>query len=203
MHLLRHLKVLKASFPEHFPPDCVARLKCDLFYGGLPKWLKAMTAYLKASTNEKTYSNYLWVAREAEKEEAMEPSHNQTADNQSKPKLMAWVVHLEQDSADKGESPESDDPNGIKGMMEEFIVHLACAVKEAQQNEKHCYHCSSLEHFICECQLVKSSRSTTHLNQKEMAPETGAWTPQVKATKPKVPQEGMPKAYDITHRLPS
>ena len=79
---------------------------------------------------------------------------------------MVWVMHLEQDSADKEESAKSDDPNGIEGMMEEFIVHLAQAVKEAQQDEKHCYHCSNLKHFICECPLVKSSRSATHLNQR-------------------------------------
>ena len=74
MHLLRHLQVLGASFPECFPLDHIAKLKCDCFYGGLPKWLKAMVAYLKASTNEKMYSDYLQAVREAEKEEAMEPS---------------------------------------------------------------------------------------------------------------------------------
>ena len=72
--------------PRMFPLDHIAELKHDHFYGGLPKWLKAMVAYLKASTNEKTYSNYLWAVREAEKEEAMEPSHSQTADNSTKPK---------------------------------------------------------------------------------------------------------------------
>ena len=35
--LLRHLQVLAASFPDHFPPDHVAELKRDLFYGRLPK----------------------------------------------------------------------------------------------------------------------------------------------------------------------
>ena len=35
--LSRHLQVLTASFPDHFPPDCVAELKRDCFYGGLPK----------------------------------------------------------------------------------------------------------------------------------------------------------------------
>ena len=105
------------------------------------------------------------------------------------------MAHLEQDSADKEESAESDNPNGIEGMMEEFIVCLAQAVKEAQQDEKCCYHCSSPEHFICECPLVKVSRSATHLNWKEgMALEKGAQTPQVKVTKPKVPLEEMPKA---------
>ena len=49
IHLLRHLQVLAALFPEHFPPDNVAELKHDCFYGRLPKWLKAMVAYLKAS----------------------------------------------------------------------------------------------------------------------------------------------------------
>ena len=76
MCLLRQQQVPAASFPEHFLLDHVAELKCDCFYGGLPKWLKAMVAYLKASTNKKTYSDYLWAAREAEKEEAMEPSHS-------------------------------------------------------------------------------------------------------------------------------
>ena len=37
----------------------VAELKCDHFYGRLPKWLKAMVAYLKASPQEKTYSDFL------------------------------------------------------------------------------------------------------------------------------------------------
>ena len=74
--LLRHLLVLMASFSEHFPPDHVAKLKLDHFNGGLPKRLKIMVAYLKASNNKKMYSDYLWAAREAKKEEAMEPSHS-------------------------------------------------------------------------------------------------------------------------------
>ena len=66
--LLRHLQVLAASFPDCFPPNHVAKLKQDHFYGRLPKQLKAMAAYLKASLHKKTYSDYLWTAREAEKE---------------------------------------------------------------------------------------------------------------------------------------
>ena len=132
LHLCRHHQVLMVSFLECFPPDCVAELKCGHFYGGLPKWLKAMVAYLKASANEKTYSDYLQAAREAEKEEVMEPSCNRTADNQNKHKVMSFfplqklkgnqpikapavqVAHLEQDSTDKEESAKSDDPNGIE-----------------------------------------------------------------------------------------
>ena len=60
------------------------------FYGGFLKWLKAMVAYLKASTNEKMYSDYLWAVREAEKEEVMEPSCNQMAENQTKPKVTSF-----------------------------------------------------------------------------------------------------------------
>ena len=35
--LSRHLQVLAASFPDHFPPDHVAELKRDHFYGRLTK----------------------------------------------------------------------------------------------------------------------------------------------------------------------
>ena len=79
-----------ASFAECFPLDHIAELKHDHFYGGLPKRLKAMVAYLNASTNEKTYSNYLRAVRQAEKEEAVEPSHSQTTDNTTKPKVMSF-----------------------------------------------------------------------------------------------------------------
>ena len=59
VHLLRHLQVLVASFPECFLLDHITELKHDCFFGGLPKRLKAMVAYLKTSTNEKIYSDYL------------------------------------------------------------------------------------------------------------------------------------------------
>ena len=35
--LSRHLQILAASFPDHFPQNHVAELKRDRFYGGLPK----------------------------------------------------------------------------------------------------------------------------------------------------------------------
>ena len=109
-----------------------------------------MVAYLKASTNEKMYSDYLLAMREAEKEEVMEPLCSQMADNSTKPKAMSFfplqklkgtqpvkiptvqVAHLEQDSTDKEESTKSDDPNGIESVTEELIAHLARAVKEDQ-----------------------------------------------------------------------
>ena len=41
------------------------------------------------------------------------------------------VVHLEEEGSDKEGGTESEDPKGIEGVPEEFIVHLARAVKEA------------------------------------------------------------------------
>ena len=90
---------------------------------------------------------------------------------------------------------DSEDPDGIKGVMEEFMVHLVRAMKDAQKEEKCCYHCSSLDHFICDCPLVKASGTNSHLNHKEgMAPRKGAWVPQMKVTMPMMPPEGAPNA---------
>ena len=49
-----------------------------------------MVAYLKASTNENMYSDYLQAEREAENEEAMDPSHSQTTESTSKPMTMSF-----------------------------------------------------------------------------------------------------------------
>ena len=143
----------------------------------------------------------------------MEPSHSQTANRTTKPKVMSffplqklkgtqpartpgvWVAHFEEESTNKEEGAESEDPDGIDVLTEEFIVHLARAVKNAQQEEKCCYHHGSPEHFICKCPLVKASRTDSHLNQKEETTlKKGAWTPQGKVTMPKVPQDWRPKA---------
>ena len=138
--LSRHLQILTVSFPKHFPPDCIAKLKCNCFYGGLPKQLKAMVAYLKASPNEKMYSEYLCVAREADKKEVMEPSHSQTTDKMSKPKAMSFfplqklkgtqptntpairAVHLEDEGSDKEVGTKSEDPDRIKMRSSAIIV---------------------------------------------------------------------------------
>ena len=98
------------------------------------------------------------------------------------------AVHFEEESSDKEVGAGREDPDGMDGVTEEFMICLFRVLKEAQQGEKHCYHCSSMEHFICECLLVKTSRSATHLNQEEgMVLEKGAWIPKVKVTKPKAP----------------
>ena len=179
--LSRHLQVLAASFPECFSPTCVAKLKCDCFYSGLPKHLKAIMAYLKASPEEKSYSDYLQAAREAEKEDSMELSQSPqclAADNTAKPRVTSsfllqklkgtqpalktpevHLAHLEEESAKKDKEVESEDPDVLNGVTEEFMVHLARAIKDGQVEEEHCYHCSSLEHFIHDCPLVKACGS--------------------------------------------
>ena len=213
VHLSRHLQILMASFLECFPPEHTAELKCDCFYRGLPKQFKAMVVYIKASSNEKTYSDYLWAVWEAKKEEAMEPSHNPPMESANKPQAMSffplwnlkgsqpavtlsvWVAHLEEENTNKEECIDSKDPDCIEGVTKEFIVCLARAVKDAQQGEKHCYHCSSPDHFIHDCQLVVGSRMYLHLNQGEgMVLKKRAWAPQGKKSMPKVPQDRTPKA---------
>ena len=92
--LSKHLQVLAASFPDHFPPDCVAELKRDCFYSGLPpRQLKAMVAYLKAGPQVRTYSDYLRAAREAEKDDSKKLSWNsrtQTVDGPPKPRTASF-----------------------------------------------------------------------------------------------------------------
>ena len=70
--LSQHLQILAVSFPDQFPPDRVAKLKRDHFYGGLPKRLKVMVVYLKAGPQVRTYSDYLRATREAKKEDSIE-----------------------------------------------------------------------------------------------------------------------------------
>ena len=104
------------------------------------------------------------------------------------------LVHLEEESPKRDKEVERKDPDIIDGVTEEFMVHLARAMKDAQVEQKHCYHCSSLEHFIQDCLLVRASRENMQLNCKEgRASRKGAWTPQMKTTMPKNPLE-VPKA---------
>ena len=153
VHLSRHLQILAASFPDHFPQERVAELKRDHFYGGLPKRLKAMVAYLKVGVQVRTYSDYLRAVREAEKEDSIELSQSsrfQMTDGPSKPRTTSFfplrkfkgnqplskkptvrLAQLEEKDANDGEDPESDDPGGIKGVTEEFMIQLARAVMDA------------------------------------------------------------------------
>ena len=142
--LSRHLQILAASFPDHFPPDRVAELKRDHFYGGLPKRFKVMVAYLKVGPQVRMYSDYLRAAREAEKEDSIKLSRSirsQLMDGPSKPRTTSFfplrklkgsqpfpkgpamrLVQLDEEDADDGKDPESNDPDRIEGMTEDFMV---------------------------------------------------------------------------------
>ena len=171
-----------------------------------------MVAYLKAGPQVRTCSDYLRAAREAEKEDSIELSQNSRVPivdglsklrttsffplrklkgNQSFPKKPTmWLVQLEEEDTDDGEEKESDDPDGIEGVMEESMVWLARVVKDAQTDEKCCYHCSSPEHFIWNCPLMKTARNKKQLNRKErMAMMKGAWTPPTTTSTIKSPQK--------------
>ena len=175
-----------------------------------------MVAYLQVGPQVRSYSDYLRAAREAEKEDSVKLSRSsriQTADGLSKPRTTSffplrklkgnqpfskkpaiWLVQLEEEDTDDGEDPESDDPDGIKGVTEEFMVRLARAVKDAQTDEKHCYHCSSPEHFICNCPLMKTTRDKKQLNGMEgTAMMKGAQTPPTMTSAIKSPRRRLRK----------
>ena len=195
----------------------MAEVKRDHFYGRLPKQLKVMVAYLKVGLQVRTYLDYLRVACEAEKEDSIElpqGPRTQTSNNLPKAQTTSFfplrkpkrnqpllkkpavcLVHLEEEDAGDDEDQESDDPGRIKGVTEEFIIHLARAVKDAQADEKCCYHCSSPEHFIHNCLLVKTSREKKQLNSKEgMVSMKGVQTPLATTSTTKIPQTEAPKA---------
>ena len=46
------------------------------------------------------------------------------------------LAYLEEEDASDDEDQESDNPGRIEGVMEEFMVCLARAVKDAQADEK-------------------------------------------------------------------
>ena len=226
VHLSQHLQILAASFPDRFPLECVAELKRDQFNGRLPKRLKVIVPYLKAGPQVGTYSDYLWAAREAEKEDSIKLSHSPRAlatDGPSKPRATSFfplrklkgsqpftkkpaihLAQLEEEGAKDGEDPESNNPDGIKGVNKEFMVQLARAVKDAQTDKKHCYHCSSPEHFICNCLLMKTTRDKKQLNGKEgMAMVRGSLDPSKTSQHHQEPPTGGSRGVNHPCRVPS
>ena len=86
------------------PWNVWAELKRDCFYGGLPKRLKVMVAYLKVGPQVRTYSDYLRATREAEKEDTIELSQSPRAsvtDGLSKPRATSFfsIEEIERQSA--------------------------------------------------------------------------------------------------------
>ena len=158
------------------------------------------------------YSDYLRAAREAEKEDSIElsrSSRSQLTNGPSNPRTTSffplrklkgsqpfpkkpavWLAQLDEEDADSGKDPESNDLDGIEGVTKDFMVQLARAVKDAQTNEKCCYHCSSSEHLIRKCPLMKTARDKKQLNGKEgMAMMKGAQTPPKATSTVKSPQK--------------
>ena len=171
-----------------------------------------MVAYLKAGPQVRTYSDYLRAAREAKKEDSIELARSPRAppaDGPTKTSATSFfplrklkgnqpfnkkpaihLAQLEEGDADEGKDQGSDDPDVIEGVTEEFMVLLARAVKDAQMDEKCCYHCNSPEHFICSCPLMKATRDKKQLNGKEgMVMVKGAWTPRKVMNAGKSPQQ--------------
>ena len=104
------------------------------------------------------------------------------------------LPHLEEEGAERDEEEEIEDTDGIDGVTEELMVCLAWAMKDTQAEEKHCYHCSSPEHFIHNCLLVRASRENTQLNcKKGTALRKGSQTTQMKTMMPENLQEEVPK----------
>ena len=158
-----------------------------------------MVAFLKADLQVRSYSDYLRVVWEGEKEDSMELPRGlrgQTTDNASK--LQATILvplqklkgnqpaskipavhfaHFEEEDAGRDKDEESNDPGGIQGVTKEFMVHFARVVKDAQVEEKHCYPCSSTENFICNCLLIKTEGKHTVKQQGGTALKKGAQTP--------------------------
>ena len=110
--------------------------------------------------------------------------------NEPIPKMPALhLEHFEEEDAEGNEDKEINDPGRIKEVTEEFMVHLARAVKDAQTDEKHCYHCISLEHFIHNCLFVKTLREKETVKwQGGMVSKKGAQTPSTTANALKNPQ---------------
>ena len=188
--------------------------------------MKAMVAYLKVGPQVRMYSDCLRATREAEKEDSIELSQNsriQASDGLTKARTTSFfplrklkgnkpfpkkptmqLAQLEEEDADDDEAQGSDDPDGIEGVMKEFMVWLARAVKDAQTDEKCCYHCSSPEHFICNCPLMKTTRDNKQLNGKEgMAMTKGTQTPTTVTSAVKGPQKEAQEVGNHLCRLPS
>ena len=216
IHLSRHLQALAASFPNCFSPDHVAELKWDCFYGTLPKRLKTMVAYLKASPHEKTYSDSLQAAREAEKEESMELSWNpqgQVIDNTAKPETTSFfllqnlkgnqpvskmvtvhLAHLEEESANEGGGRRNWGPWWYQ--QGHRRVHGTPCMG--------CEGCPSGGEVLPSLQQLQALYlwlpASENLQRKYAVKlqgdgiEEGSQTPQVKATMPMNPHEAITKA---------
>ena len=95
-------------------------------------------------------------------------------------------ANLQADGLVEEPTQRAVDLRGMEG--EDSSPHNS--VKDAQTDEKHCYHCRSPDHFICNCLLMKATRDKKQLNGKEgMEMVKGAQTPLNLANAMKSPQQ--------------
>ena len=122
---------------------------------------------------------------EAKKEEVMEATYNLATASISRPRTMSFfplqklkgskpaitpsmgVLHLEEESTDEEKYINGDEPDGIIGETDKFIICLPRAVKDAQKVEKCCYHCGSPDHFMHDCPLLVGAKANPPLNHRE------------------------------------
>ena len=215
--LSRHLQVLAASFPDCCPPDQVVELKGRLLLWQAPQVPKSNCSLPEGRpTGEDLFQLSEGCLRSGEgrfhravqePKDSDEQSCSKTMNylffllwklkgNQPTPKTPAMhLAHLEEEDAGRNKDKGSNHPDRIDRVNEEFMVHLVRAVKDTQMEEKCCYHCSSPEHFFCNCLLMNTLRENMQLNSKEgMASKKGAWIPLTTAITPKNLQVEVPRA---------
>ena len=215
--LSRHLQVLAASFPNCFLSHRVAELKWDCFYGRLPKWLKLMAAYLKASLHEKNVFqlpsshkggrkgknlwSYLeihrarqWIMLLNQKALVSSLCRSSKATNWYLKWLPCHLAHLKEEGTKRDKEVESEDPDNINRATEEFMVCLMRAVKDPQLVEKCCYHCSSNDHFNLQVSTSEGLKGQCSVKlQGGDSIKEGSLDPLMKVAMSKNPQEEVPK----------
>ena len=70
------------------------------------------------------------------------------------------LANLEQEGARKDKDEGSNDPNRINGVIEEFMVHLARAIKDAKQRRSAAITVVAQNIFTCNCPLMKTLKKT-------------------------------------------
>ena len=202
--------ILVASFQERFPLDHIAKLKWDCFYGGLPKQLKVMVAYLKATTDEKTYSDHLQAVWETEKEEMMETSWSSATVCTSKLRATSFSPLQKLKGSQWAITPSAWMAHLEEKRRKASMVRTLMALKAWQKSSLYALpeqwkmlnrwrsvvitdHCDSPDHFIHDCPWLARMKADAPLNWKEGMVLRKGQAPQGKMAMPKVPRMGSPR----------
>ena len=68
---------------------------------------------------------------------------------------MVQLAHMEEEAPDDGEDIDGKDPDGLDGVTEEFMVCLARAMKDTQQEWEVLFSLQQPRSFHKDCPLVK------------------------------------------------